>query len=54
MTSFSHLMAWSEFSSSNVSIQLIHVDSEFCWCDPMVELDENSDGIVIHREVTWN
>jgi hypothetical protein len=33
---------------------LSHIDSEFCWCEPMVELDDEGQLIVIHREVTWN
>jgi hypothetical protein len=33
---------------------LSHIDSEFCWCEPMVELDDDGQLIVIHREVTWN
>ncbi len=35
-------------------IGLSHVDSDFCWCDPIVELDESGQGVVVHREVTWN
>lgn len=35
-------------------IGLSHIDSDFCWCDPIAELDDNGQGVVIHREVTWN
>jgi hypothetical protein len=35
-------------------IGLSHIDSDLCWCDPIVEIDENGQGVVIHREVTWN
>ncbi len=35
-------------------IGLNHVDSDFCWCDPIVEVDENGQEVVVHREVTWN
>jgi len=35
-------------------IGLTHIDSGFCWCDPIVELDENEQQVVVHREVTWN
>ena len=35
-------------------IGLIHVDSDFCWCDPTIELDENGEEAVLHRQVTWN
>jgi len=33
---------------------LSHIDSDLCWCEPIVDLDENGEGVVIHREVTWN
>ena len=33
---------------------LNHLDSDFCWCDPIVEVDENGQETVVHREVTWN
>jgi hypothetical protein len=33
---------------------LNHLDSDFCWCDPIVELDENGTEVVLHRHVTWN
>ena len=31
-----------------------HIESEFCWCDPIIEIDEGGEEIVVHREVTWN
>jgi len=34
--------------------QLAHVESELCWCYPIIEVDENGDDMVIHREVIWN
>jgi hypothetical protein len=33
---------------------LSHLDSDFCWCDPIVEVDENGQEAVLHRQVTWN
>jgi len=33
---------------------LNHLDSEFCWCDPLLEMDDNGREVVIHRQVTWN
>jgi hypothetical protein len=33
---------------------LIHLKSEFCWCDPMVEMDENGRQIILHQHVMWN
>lgn len=35
-------------------IGLSHIDSDFCWCDPIVEFDENGKIVVIHQQVTWN
>jgi hypothetical protein len=34
--------------------QLAHVESKLCWCDPIIEVDENDNDIVIHKEVIWN
>jgi len=48
------LPIWNELSSIHVPNQLTHFDSDFCWCDPIVELDENGRPVVIHKEVTWN
>lgn len=33
---------------------LSHIDSDFCWCEPLVIVNENEEEVVIHREVTWN
>lgn len=33
---------------------LRHIESDFCWCDPMIEVDESGRETVVHREVTWN
>jgi len=35
-------------------VALKHDDSVFCWCDPLVELNDNGREIVVHKEVTWN
>jgi len=35
-------------------IGLVHVDSDLCWCDPITELDETGEEVVLHRQVTWN
>ena len=35
-------------------IGLNHLDTDFCWCDPIVEIDDNGREIVRHRQVTWN
>jgi hypothetical protein len=47
-------MIWPGFASTHVADELRHVDSDLCWCDPIVEFDENEDQFVIHREITWN
>jgi hypothetical protein len=36
------------------STQLAHVKSELCWCDPIVEIDEYGQEVLVHREVTWH
>ena len=33
---------------------LAHVESQFCWCDPIVEIDESGQKVVVHMEVTWH
>jgi hypothetical protein len=33
---------------------LAHVESKFCWCDPIVEIDESGQKVVVHIEVTWH
>lgn len=35
-------------------IGLNHLDSDFCWCDPMIEVDDDGEETVLHRQVTWN
>jgi hypothetical protein len=30
-------------------IELNHLDSDFCWCDPIVEVDENGVALCISR-----
>jgi hypothetical protein len=35
-------------------VGLKHSDSEFCWCDPFVEVIESGRKTVIHRQVSWN
>lgn len=33
---------------------LIHLDSDLCWCEPIIEAEAIGEEIVIHRQVTWN
>jgi hypothetical protein len=30
------------------------LESDFCWSDPITEVDENGDEVVLHRQATWN
>jgi hypothetical protein len=31
-----------------------HIDSDVCWCEPIVDMDEDGEAVVVHREITWN
>jgi hypothetical protein len=35
-------------------VGLKHVDSASCWCEPMIEVDDEGEKLVVHREVTWH
>jgi hypothetical protein len=35
-------------------IGLDHLNSDFCWCDPIIDVDENGQEVVLHRQVMWN
>jgi hypothetical protein len=39
---------------SEASIGLEHSDWDSCWCDPIIDVDEDGQEIVLHRQVTWN
>ena len=40
---------------ADLPIGLNHMDSDFCWCDPIVDVDdEDVKEVVLHRLVTWN
>jgi hypothetical protein len=39
---------------TEVANQLAHVESELCWCDPIVEIDEYGQKVVMHKKVTWH
>jgi hypothetical protein len=30
-------------------VGLTHLDSDLCWCDPIVEVDENGRHVLLHR-----
>lgn len=44
----------SQTPEAHDAIQLAHIDSELCWCDPIIDFDEMGQQSVIHNEVTWN
>ncbi len=52
MTSKQHLTALG--SEAPDAIELAHINSEFCWCDPILEFDEDGNQCLTHNEVTWN
>jgi hypothetical protein len=33
---------------------LRHLQSQLCWCEPVLALDEDGKEILVHQEVTWN
>jgi len=39
--------------SVEMPVGLNHLDSDFCWCDPVIEVDENGQEAVLHKQVTW-
>ena len=39
---------------TDTSPPLPHIHSVWCWCDPVIEFEEDGDPFVIHKEVTWN
>jgi hypothetical protein len=44
----------SELVPVEIPVGLIHVDVDFCWCDPILEIDENGQRVLVHRQVSWN
>jgi hypothetical protein len=38
----------------DMPIGLKHVDSEVCWCDPVVVTNEQGQEVLVHKQVTWN
>jgi hypothetical protein len=45
---------WPATSPAEKPIGLTHINSEFCWCDPIIEADEHGRTVVLHKEVTWH
>lgn len=40
--------------AAEMPIGLSHIDADFCWCDPIIEVDENGREVLLHRQVVWN
>lgn len=38
----------------NIPHLLPHINSNLCWCDPIIQFKENGQLVMIHKEVTWN
>jgi hypothetical protein len=49
-----HTWLYPDTAPVEMPVGLKHQDSDFCWCDPVVEVDDTGDETVIHRQVTWN
>jgi hypothetical protein len=54
LTFENHTWFYPAVAPAELPIGLNHLDSDFCWCDPTIEVDENGQEIVVHRQVTWN
>jgi len=40
--------------SVEMPVGLNHIDSDYCWCEPIIEVDDNGEEVLVHRQVTWN
>jgi hypothetical protein len=47
-------LEWRNPIGTEVASRLAHVKSELCWCDPIIEVDEYGQKVVMHKEVTWH
>jgi hypothetical protein len=47
-------LASPETSDVSDAAQLDHINSELCWCDPILDFDEEGNESLTHNEVTWN
>jgi hypothetical protein len=53
MTSKQHLTS-AHRSEGPDAIDLAHINSELCWCDPILDFDDDGNESLTHNEVTWN
>jgi hypothetical protein len=35
-------------------VGLNHLESDLCWCDPIIEVDKIGEEVMLHRQVSWN
>ena len=54
MTYVERLPSWLNLESLHDGDLLSHIDSDLCWCDPIVDCERDGRQLVIHKEVTWN
>jgi hypothetical protein len=54
LMSLNQPLVWRNPIWTEVASQLSHVESELCWCDPIVEMDEYGQKVVMHKAVTWH
>jgi hypothetical protein len=48
-----HRLQERELTETERAHHLAHVESQLCWCDPMIERDEHDRKVIVHIEVTW-
>jgi hypothetical protein len=47
-------MDFARQSAVKMPVGLNHIDSDYCWCEPMIEVDDNGEEVLVHRQVTGN
>ena len=45
---------WRALLPIEMPVVLTHLDSDLCWCDPIVVVNEDGEHVLLHRQVTWN
>lgn len=48
------IATWPATNPAETLIGLAHINSEFCWCDPILEADDYGHKVVLHKGVTWH
>jgi len=43
-----------EVTVVEMPVGLSHRKSGVCWCEPLIEVDEEEKVVLVHRQVTWN